>query len=67
MPELEWSEKVAWAGCGKQVHLQLDSVVHEREWTRVTELYEGGVIDDGAVELMSRSGGIDERQRNRHT
>ena len=56
MPELEWSERVAWAGCGKQVHLQLDSVVHEREWMRVTELYEGGVIDDGAVELMSRSG-----------
>ena len=49
------------------MHLQLDSVVHEREWMRVTELYEGGVIDDGAVELMSRSGGIDERQRNRHT
>ena len=23
MPELEWSERVAWAGCGKQVHLQL--------------------------------------------
>ena len=49
------------------MHLQLDSVVHEREWMRVTELYEGGVIDDGAVELMSRSGGNDERQRNRHT
>ena len=23
MPELEWSERVTWAGCGKQVHLQL--------------------------------------------
>ena len=45
------------------MHLQLDSVVHEREWMRVTELYEGTV----AVELMSRSGGNDERQRNRHT
>ena len=44
------------------MHLQLHSVVHEREWMRVTELYEG-VIDDGAVELMSRSGGGDERQK----
>ena len=66
MPELEWSGRVAWAGCGKQVHLQLDSVVHERVWMRVTELYEGGV-HDGAVELMSKIGGIDERQKNRHT
>ena len=45
---------------GRVWHLQLNSVVHEREWMRVTELYEGGVIDDGVVELMSRSGGVDD-------